>query len=219
MLDYDEVAADRGRLTRMTVTLHQPTADGVWRQEDIESDEPIKYEIVDGNLVLLAPMKSLWHQTLIFSLTRILDSAAPEGYSATPELTIGYFRPGATKETLREPDVVVLRPDAVARPANVFDPREVALVVEVESPSTTAIDRKDKVDEYAAAGIACYWRVEQFAGNGAIVHLYEIDQSTSRYELVRAIGPKDRFLAPTPYPVMIDPAELTARLTGQTAIH
>lgn len=201
----------------MTVTLHQPMADGVWHPEDIESEEPIKYEIVDGNLVLMSPMKSLWHQMLIFSLTRELASAAPEGYKALPELTIGYFRPGATKETLREPDVVVLRPGAAARPGNVFDPRDVALAVEVESPSTAAIDRKDKVDEYAHAGIACYWRVEQFAGNGAIVHVYEIDQDTSEYKLVRAIGPKDRFLAPTPYPVMLDPAVLTALLAGETA--
>ena len=201
----------------MTVTLHQPIADGVWRPEDIESDEPIKYEIVDGNLVLMAPMKSLWHQVLIRSLVRVLDNAAPEGYEALPELTIGYFRPGATKETLREPDVVVLRPGAQARPRNVFDPQEVALVVEVESPSTTAIDRKDKVDEYARAGIACYWRVEQFAGNHAIVHIYEIDPITSEYKLVRAIGPKEKFLTRAPYPVMIDPAELTARLDGETS--
>lgn len=197
---------------RMTVTLHQPFADGVWRPEDIESEEPINYEIVDGNLVLMAPMKSLWHQMLIRALVQTLDSAAPEGYEALPELTVGYFRPGAIKETMREPDVVVLRPGATPRPRNVFDPRDVALAVEVESPSTTAIDRKDKVDEYAAAGISCYWRVEQFAGNGAIVHVYELDPGTSGYKLVRAIGPKDRFLAQAPYAVMIDPAELTARL-------
>lgn len=204
-------------ISRMPVTLHQPIADGVWRPEDIESDEPIKYEIVDGNLLLLWPVKSLWHQMLIFSLVRVLDSAAPEGYKAVPELTIGYFRPGATKETLREPDVVVLRPGATARPANVFDPRDVVLAVEVESPSTAAIDRKDKVDEYAHAGIPCYWRVEQFADSLAIVHMYEIDPATSEYKLVRAVGPKDRFLAPTPYPVTIDPAELTARVASQTA--
>jgi len=105
----------------------------------------------------------------------------------------------------------------MARPANVFDPRDLALAIEVESPSTTAIDRKDKVDEYALAGIPCYGRVEQFAGNGAIVNVYEIDRATSEYRLVRAVGPKDRFLAPAPYPVMIDPAELTARLGADTA--
>ncbi|HEX6684889.1 MAG TPA: Uma2 family endonuclease [Candidatus Limnocylindrales bacterium] len=196
----------------MTITLHQPLPDGTWRPEDIESTEPLNYEILDGNLVLMWPVKSLWHQTLILEIAAALHNAAPEGYRARPELTIGYFRPGAKKETLREPDVVVLRPGADARSGNVFDPRDVALAVEVESPSTAAIDRLDKVGEYARAGVQAYWRVEQTTDNGAIVHVYEIDEVSGRYGLVRSIGPMDSFLMRVPYQVMIDPATMTASL-------
>lgn len=194
----------------MTITLHQPIPGGTWRPEDIESTEPLNYEIVDGNLVLISPMKSLWHQTLILELAAALHRSAPEGYRARPELTIGYFRPGATKETLREPDVVVLRPGADPRQGNVFDPHDVVLAVEVESPSTAAIDRLDKVEEYARAGIPTYWRVEQTTDDGAIVHVYEIDEASGHYGLVRSIGPMDNFLIRVPYQVMVDPAAMTA---------
>ncbi|WP_117210848.1 Uma2 family endonuclease [Allorhizocola rhizosphaerae] len=196
----------------MTITIHQPLGSRDWRPEDIEAPEPVDYEIVDGNLVLMAlPQKSLWHQTLMHELTQALKQAAPSGYRATHELTVGYFRPGAAKETLREPDVLVLRPGAKARPGNVFDPRDVVLAVEVESPSTRAVDRKDKVDEYARAGIPCYWRVEQIEAE-AIVHIYEIDQATGEYALIRSIGPKDSFQMQRPYPILIDPVELVSDL-------
>lgn len=196
----------------MTITLHQPSADGMWRPEDIESTEPLKYEIVDGNLVLMSPMKSRWHQRLIRELANALQVAAPEGYEALPELTIGYFRPGAPKETLREPDVVVLRPGAVARSGNVFEAHDVALAIEIESPSTMAIDRLDKVEEYARAGIPAYWRVEQTTDEGAIVHIYETDETSGRYELIRSIGPMDHFTMRVPYQVVVDPAAMTVSL-------
>ncbi len=199
----------------MTITIHQPLGDDrTWRPEDIEAPEPIKYEIVDGNLVLMSPMKSFWHQTLILELAQVLNRAAPKGYKARPELTVGYFRPLAEEETLREPDVVVLKPGVNAtRPRNVFAPQDVALVVEVESRSTRVVDRKDKVEEYARAGIPCYWRVEGVDA-GAIVHVYEIDLATGEYALIRSIGPKDSFQMQRPYPVLIDPAELVADLAA-----
>lgn len=61
---------------------------------------------------------------------------------------------------LRIPDVVVLRKGAVYVKGRRWQPSDiVALVVEVASPSTEAVDLGEKRDEYAAAGIDYYWLV------------------------------------------------------------
>src|SRR5258706_16456395 len=61
--------------------------------------------------------------------------------------------------TNRRPDVVVYRADTIdITPTR---PEHVLLVVEVVSPGSETTDRIVKVDQYARAGIAFYWRIEQ----------------------------------------------------------
>ena len=58
----------------------------------------------------------------------------------------------------REPDVVVYRRAASGRGR--IESTDVVLAVEVMSPSSLANDRVAKPAQYAAAGIAHFWRVE-----------------------------------------------------------
>lgn len=57
----------------------------------------------------------------------------------------------------------------------------VLLVVEVVSPGSETTDRIVKVDQYAKAGIAFYWRVEQAATGVPIVYTYVLDPATKAY--------------------------------------
>ncbi|GIG89887.1 hypothetical protein Pen02_48230 [Plantactinospora endophytica] len=86
---------------------------------------------------------------------------------------------------IRRPDVLVYRAEVPAE-RHFLLPHEVVLAVEVVSPGTRRTDRFSKPAEYAAAGIACYWRVEQ---NPVRVHAYRLADRPGRsgnreYELL-----------------------------------
>jgi Uma2 family endonuclease len=61
---------------------------------------------------------------------------------------------------LLDPEVVVVVAGAVGETTTRIPCEAVLAVVEVVSPSTTAIDRAVKPVVYAEAGIPVYWRVE-----------------------------------------------------------
>ncbi|MDX6350050.1 MAG: hypothetical protein QOF84_4840 [Streptomyces sp.] len=60
-------------------------------------------------------------------------------------------------------------------------PEHVLLVVEVVSPGSETTDRIVKVDQYAKAGIAFYWRIEQAATGIPLVYTYVLDPATMTY--------------------------------------
>jgi Uma2 family endonuclease len=61
-------------------------------------------------------------------------------------------------------------------------PRHCVLVVEVMSPGSVTTDQTDKPAEYAAAGIASYWRFEHDpAENSLCVFCYRLDPTTGTY--------------------------------------
>lgn len=55
------------------------------------------------------------------------------------------------------------------------------LVVEVVSPGSETTDRIVKVDQYAKAGIAFFWRVEQAATGVPLIYTYVLDPATGAY--------------------------------------
>mgnify|MGYP000197401970 CR=1 FL=1 len=63
------------------------------------------------------------------------------------------------RRNYREPDIAVVRSAALAGAQ--LSPSDVLLAVEVMSPSSVANDRVAKPAQYAAAGIAYFWRIEQ----------------------------------------------------------
>ncbi|KOU53950.1 Uma2 family endonuclease [Streptomyces sp. WM6378] len=153
-------------------------------------------EIVDG-MVVVSPSASKRHNRLARILANGLDSAAGQGWNADTDFDV---RLQDVPLTNRRPDVVVYRSDTIdVTPTR---PEHVLLVVEVVSPGSETTDRVVKVDQYAKAGIAFYWRIEQAATGVPIVYTYILDPATRSYrdgEVFTGI-----VTATVPFPVEID---------------
>ena len=79
--------------------------------------------------------------------------------------------------TSRRPDVVVYRADSIdVTPTR---PEHVLLIAEIVSPGSETTDRIVKLDQYARAGMAFYWRVELTAAGITVPFHVEIDLSGS----------------------------------------
>ena len=120
-----------------------------------------RVELVNGDLWTMTPLGA-WHGRATFRLARLLW--ADDVIVTDESLAIG-------TDSLPDPDVWVLA--AAAEPVgrhgdrvNVYDPRDVVLVVEV-SDTTRSADLGVKARLYAAAGFGCYWVVTP---NGLHVH-------------------------------------------------
>lgn len=153
-------------------------------------------EIVDG-MVVVSPSATKRHNRLARILANALDAAAGPDWNADTDFDV---RLQDVPLTNRRPDVVVYR-------ANTIDitptrPEHVLLVVEVVSPGSETTDRVVKVDQYAKAGIAFYWRVEQTATGIPLTYTYVLDPATRTYrdsDLHTGI-----IKAAAPFPVEID---------------
>jgi Uma2 family endonuclease len=88
----------------------------------------------------------------------------------------------------RRPDLAVVREETFD--VNPTPPSEIALVAEVVSSGSEGVDRKDKPEEYARAGIPVLWRIEtrgaialiayELVGDDYLEHPLETDTFTTR---------------------------------------
>jgi Uma2 family endonuclease len=157
-----------------------------------------RYEVIDGAL-RVEPVPGIEHNSIADEVTLALASAAPPGWHP---IRLVWVRLG---HSVVVPDVTVLRPGS-ALAAELADPGDVALVVEVESEGSRRHDRSTKPSLYAEAGIESYWRVER-TGAGPVVHLYS-RAAGGHYQLHRAVNPGDSHLAELPFAVQVAPATL-----------
>jgi Uma2 family endonuclease len=132
---------------------------GAWSEAEylaLQTNQLI--ELRDGCLEFL-PMPSLYHQRLLmFILDQLRQYIAQ--HKIEGEVLPAPLRIRTVEETIREPDVVYLKP---ARIKNIHKPPDGAdLVVEVVSPGAEARERdlETKREEYAKAGISEYWIVD-----------------------------------------------------------
>jgi Uma2 family endonuclease len=137
---------------------------------DLPDDAP-RVELRDG-VMIVVPTPTIGHQDIGNLLWLWLRQNAPEGTRPGTALgvAIGF------KDTF-EPDVVLLR-DPIAHSSHFFEAAQVVIAAEIVSPGTKRRDRLEKPAEYAAAGIAHYWRIEQNP-----VHVFAYDLVDGRYEL------------------------------------
>lgn len=137
--------------------------DGPWTEEQyLDRPEELYYcELLDGEL-LLNPGPTLRHQRILNRLLVAFHAVTPDALEVTANFTVR-MRAG----TLFVPDLAVLT-TWIDGDERVVDGASVAMVVEVASPSTVAVDRAIKVRLYGEAGIPIYVRVEQ-AGPRALV--------------------------------------------------
>ncbi|NKY34101.1 Uma2 family endonuclease [Nocardia speluncae] len=132
-------------------------------------------EVVDG-MVVVSPSASKRHNRLARILANALDAAGGPEWNADTDFDV---RLQDVPLTNRRPDVVVYRADTLdITPTR---PEHVLLVVEVVSPGSETTDRIVKVDQYAKAGIAFYWRVEQAATGVPLIYTYVLDPATRSF--------------------------------------
>lgn len=124
------------------------------------SDNLRRYELVRGELREMAPVNA-GHGYRTVGLSARL-------YDFVEENDLGYvftetgFILGQGPDTVRAPDIAFVRRDRFAEAAlddRGFLPMAPDLAVEVISPSETAEDLAEKVQEYLAAGVEQIWLV------------------------------------------------------------
>jgi Uma2 family endonuclease len=153
-------------------------------------------EVVDG-MVVVSPSASKRHNRLARVIANALDAAGGSGWNADVDFDV---RLQDIPLNNRRPDVTVYRADTID--LSPTRPEHVLLVVEVVSPGSETTDRIVKADQYARAGIAFYWRVEQAATGTPLVHTYVLDAATGRYREGELFT--ERILTSTPFPIDLD---------------
>ncbi len=132
-------------------------------------------EIVDG-MVVVTPSASVRHNRLARFLAHGLELGAGPEWNADIDFDV---RLQEVPLTNRRPDVVVYR--AAAIDSLPMRPENVLLLVEIVSPGSETTDRVVKADQYAKAGIAFYWRVEQATTGVPLVYTYVLDPASRVY--------------------------------------
>ncbi|WP_113702811.1 Uma2 family endonuclease [Nonomuraea lactucae] len=164
-------------------------------------DDGNRYELFNGSL-LVSPSPVPLHQRAIRRLERILEDAAPPHLEPLQAVNL---RVSARDYFI--PDLVVVPVEVTEAGELMLSPDDIRLVVEVVSPSTKARDRLLKVENYAAAGIPLYWRIELDEGPTVYVHeLADEAYGPPTAHKAGAIATLDE-----PYSVAFDPAVLLSR--------
>ncbi|WP_235960638.1 Uma2 family endonuclease [Actinomadura macrotermitis] len=176
--------------------------EGGFTAEDLDRlpQLPAHTELIDGTLVFVSPQAS-FHTVVMDVLVNGLRRSAPETLRVRREMTVTL-----AKRQRPEPDILLLRAEAVTTPAQTnFQPEDVVLAVEVVSPDSEERDRERKPQLYAKAGIRHFWRVENVDGR-PMVCVYELDPATGQYGLVGIHH--DRLKLTVPFDIDIDLTEI-----------
>ena len=167
---------------------------GPWTVEDLD-DFPegtgVRYELIDGALLVSAE-PSLQHQRVSGRLWRLLQDAAPADLEAfwPIDVRLSPFRQIA-------PDVTVVRRADATGKRLAGRPE---LVVEVQSPSTRAVDLTLKRHVLQEAGVPAYWLVEP---DDVTVRVLEL---VGDAYVERGTASREHDLALTlPFPVLLSP--------------
>ena len=117
--------------------------------------EEFRDEMLDGQLVAMAPSPLVNHNRISFNITRIfqnyLDGKTCEAFNDGTDL---YLSP---KDRVVPDMMVVCNPDII-KSTGVYGAPD--LIVEILSPSTSKRDRGYKKDLYEKCGIKEYWIID-----------------------------------------------------------
>lgn len=153
-------------------------------------DQCTGIEIMDG-MVVMSPSPTARHNRVAKLLSVALEAASDGAWLADIDFDV---RLRDIPLLNRRPDVIVYRAESIdVMPKR---PEHVLLIAEIVSPGSESADRRIKPDEYAAAGIEYYWRVEQVGIGIPVVHTYVLDAAAQVYRptevftgIVKAIAP------------------------------
>ncbi|GAA2152828.1 Uma2 family endonuclease [Kitasatospora kazusensis] len=163
---------------------------------------PPHTELIDGSLVFMSPQK-YFHMLAVDLLTRGLRVTAPGDLRVVREMSVILG-----KRDRPEPDISVVRAEAVTEGAEEtgYQAGDLVLAVEVVSPDSVERDRDTKPRKYGQAGIPHFWRVEKAEGRRPVVYVFELDPATRTY-VVTGIH-HDRLKVGVPFAVDIDLTEI-----------
>src|SRR5437870_5221016 len=164
------------------------------------------WEVVDGRAILL-PANDNEHQDLsdeLAGMFRQQFKVLKRGCAlSTPNISIPRRRESYSEFQNRVPDIAVSKHKQKRR-FQVGEPPE--LVVEILSTRRGNVERTEKLDDYALAGIAEYWIVNPF---DRVVEVYLLRGSEYLLTQRGLLEP----LQPQVFPdVIIDPAEIWTAL-------
>lgn len=167
-------------------------------------DQQGRTELMEGNLVM-SPSPTPDHNVGMLRLVFQLQPQLPGRYECIPDIDVDLqlAAPDAPG-TVRRPDLVVADRRArrrVRAEGGLLRASDLLVVVEILSPGSQRIDRLVKRAEYADAGIAHYWIIDQE------------QHSLTAHRLVDAQFQADdpavgSFRTDTPFPVTLDLADL-----------
>ena len=144
-------------------------------------DDGNRYEVVYGEL-LVTPAPRAWHQVLVLRLA----SALQVYLERTPGIGVSFVSPADIswgEDVLLQPDVFVA-PWAQARTLDWSAMRDLLLVAEVLSPSTSRHDRFTKRRRYQEARVPLYWIVD---GDARQVEVWTPEDAFPRLESDRLL--------------------------------
>jgi Uma2 family endonuclease len=146
---------------------------GDWTYRDYAAlDDGQHYEIVNG-VLLMTPAPSWSHQEVVLEVASYLRtyirSAGLGGVFVAP------IDVELTPKDVFQPDIVVLLKQSREKLREKHIVGAPDLVVEVASPGTRIIDRLNKHDAYARAGVPEYWIANPEAGS---VEVFVLDSNT-----------------------------------------
>lgn len=179
------------------VTARELIPTGPWTVDDLD-DFPegtgVRYELIDGALLVSAE-PSLQHQRVCLALLLLLSRAAPPDLEVflPIDVRLSPFRQIA-------PDITVVRRQDASERRLAGTP---VLVVEVQSPSTRAVDLTLKRQALQDAGVPSYWLVDP---EELTIRILELEGDAY---VERGVVSGERTLeVAQPFPITLDVADL-----------
>lgn len=116
------------------------------------------YELVEGRIVEVSPVEPR-HSFISARIARLLDAFVDDsGVGRVSVEQAGYVL-SVNPPVVRAPDVAFIRAERLSRRIGAYIDGAPDLVVEVMSPTDSAVELSEKIDAYFAAGTRLLWVV------------------------------------------------------------
>ncbi|HWE88502.1 MAG TPA: Uma2 family endonuclease [Pseudonocardiaceae bacterium] len=182
---------------------------GPWTIEDIEAlpdcGNHTRYELLTPGVLTVSPAPGTLHQRASRRLACLLDPAvSAAGIDAEVLEAVNVVLPDGR---LAIPDVLIVEGKFADANPTKYPPEAVIAVIEIVSPGSEPQDRMVKPQVYAKADIGVYWRFELEPKP----HILAYELRRGRFVHVDTAPAGERTTIPVPFPVEVDPLELTRR--------
>ncbi len=136
------------------------------------SDESRLYELMNG-MMIVNEQPSVLHQKIVHNLGYLIEKYIRENNGPCMAFDSGVgVRFFDDEDTYLVPDIVVVCDQDFIKEKYILGPPD--WVIEVTSPSTASIDRKDKLAKYMLSGVREYWIVDPDSRR-VTVHIFNDD--------------------------------------------